>query len=138
MSLYGTVPLSLDSDTMQILSMGGQALEVSRGGDTDFHAELTDTLLTLTSDEEGVWYFTQYALQTLAQSGVSVLSFSTEQGEVIIPTDMALTGSAYGRERSNGFVASDFLFALTEDGLYMNVEDRYYAVQDGTLVLLES
>ena len=55
---------------------------------------------------------------------------------LVLTMVLALTGSAYGRERSNGFVASDFLFALTEDGLYMNVEDRYYAVQDGTLVLL--
>ncbi len=137
MTVYGTVPLELDSETMSILCMGGQALEVSRGGEIDFHASLDENVLTLTSDEDGVWYFTQYALQTLSRSGLSTLSFSTADGEVLIPTDMTLSGSAYGRERSNGFVASDFLFALTDDGLYLSVEDRDYTVTDGVLTMLQ-
>ena len=115
--------------------MGGYALEVSRGGETDFHAELNGKTLTLTpADEEGAWYFTQYALQTLAKSGVIALTFNTAVGDVVIPTDMALTGTAYGRERANGFVASDFLFELSEYGLYLNVEDRFYEVQDGVMI----
>ena len=137
MTVYGTVPLELDSETMIILCMGGQALEVSRGGEIDFHASLDENVLTLTSDEDGVWYFTQYALQTLSRSGLSTLSFSTADGEVLIPTDMTLSGSAYSRERSNGFVASDFRFALTDDGLYLSVEDRDYSVTDGVLTMLQ-
>ncbi len=135
MTVYGTVPLTLDSDTMQILSMGGLALEVSRGGETDFQAALADDRLVLSSSEEGCWYFTQYALQTLAKSGVSALSFSTDTGSVEIPTDLTLSGMAYGRERAGGFVASDFLFMLTDDeGLFLNVEDRYYAVRDSVMI----
>ena len=135
MTVYGTVPLTLDGDTMQVLSMGGLALEVSRGGETDFQAALADDRLGLSSNEEGCWYFTQYALQTLAKSGVSALSFSTDTGSVEIPTDLTLSGMAYGRERAGGFVASDFLFMLTDDeGLFLNVEDRYYAVRDSVMI----
>ena len=133
MTVYGTVPLSLDADTMQILSMGGMALEVSRGGETDFQAQLAEDRLVLSSEEEGSWFFTQYALQTLARSGISSLSFSTDAGDIVISTDMSLSGTAYGHERANGFVASDFVFVLNEYGLYLNVEDRYYTVRDGVL-----
>ena len=49
---------------------------------------------------------------------------------------MSLSGTAYGRERANGFVASDFVFALEDSGLYVRVEDRYYAVRDGKLIAL--
>ncbi len=135
-TLYGTVPLELSSEPMTILTMGGWALEVSRGGETDFHAALSDSQLVLTSEEEGTWYFTQYALQTLFKSGVSALSFSVAEDEVVIPTDLALTGTAYGRERAGGFVASDFVFSLDENGLFVNVEERMYAVQDGILTAI--
>ncbi len=135
MTLYGTVPLKLDSDTMNILSMGGYALEISRGGETSFRAKLKGDSLTLTAtDDGGTWFFTQYALQTLAKSGITSLTFNTAAGDVVIPTDMTLTGSAYGRERASGFVASDFLFELSEYGLYLNVEDRFYTVQNNVLI----
>ena len=135
MSAYGTVTLTPDEDWMTILSLGGQALEVSRGGEEAFHAAVEEDLLVLTdADPDGSWYFTQYALQVLGRSGVSALSFSTADGEVLIPTDLELTGPAYGRERANGFVASDFVYSLTDEGLLVQVEDRLYAVHDGKLV----
>ncbi len=53
---------------------------------------------------------------------------------LLIPTDLELTGPAYGRERANGFVASDFVYSLTDEGLLVQVEDRLYAVHDGKRV----
>ena len=137
MTAYGTVSLTLDSETMQVLSMGGTLLELSHGGEDEFEAELDTDQLRLSAAEDGVWYFTQYALQTLSRSGISALSFCLTDGVVSIPTDLALSGTAYGRERSSGFVASDFLFSLSDDGLFVSVEDRLYSVDGGRLTLVD-
>ena len=58
-------------------------------------------------------------------------------GEAEIPTDLALTGAAYGRERAGGFVASDFLYAYSSDLLTVQVEDRLYAINDGIMVSID-
>ena len=136
MTAYGTVPLTLDEESMTILSMGGQALEVSRGGDAAFTASLEDTRLTLTAEEGDAWYFTQYALQVLARSGITEISLNAPDGETEISTDMTLTGAAYGRERAGGFVASDFLYAYASDLLTVQVEDRLYAVNNGIMIAI--
>ena len=137
MTAYGTVALDIDEENMTILSMGGQALEVSRGGDAVFHASLENGKLTLTADEGDAWYFTQYALQVLSRSGVTEIILDAPDGEAEIPTDLALTGAAYGRERAGGFVASDFLYAYSSDLLTVQVEDRLYAINDGIMVSID-
>ena len=137
MTAYGTVSLVPDEDDMRILSLGGQALEMSFGGEETFRASVEDTALRLTADTDGTWYFTQYALQVLARSGVTEVRFESAGGELSLPTDLTLSGFYYGRERSGGFVGSDFLFSLTADSLMVQVEDRLYAVEDGQLTVCE-
>ncbi len=128
---YGAVRLELPEGEMDVLTLGGETLDLTCGGAAFTAALEEDTLLL--SSEASDWTFTQATLNTLSLSGVRVLSLSDGEETVSLDTDLAMTGTDYARERSDGFASSDFRFSLTDEGFTVTVEDRVYRLQDDKL-----
>ena len=133
LSIYGTVALSVDSEPMDELVMGGETLDIAFDSDS-FTAVLEEDVLELTAEAEGEWQLSMSALETLAKSGISALLLSSGSETIEIQTDLTLSGSSYARERAKGLVAEDFLLCLGKDEIRVHVEDRCYLLENQQLI----
>ena len=129
---YGAVALTAETDTMQILTLGGEELPLSCGGYL-FTVSVEDDVLVLRSDEGDTWYLTMDLLETLNLSGIRQLRLIGPETETTLDTDLALTGALYGRERAMGFVTADFLLVRQEDEWLVYVDDREYRLSGSEL-----
>ena len=129
---YGTVALELPETPMETLTLGGETLYITCEG-TVFHGVVEGETLTLTAEAEGRWTVGLAALETLARSGVDTLVLAGTGGETTLPTALTPSGDSYARERAKGFVATDFLLLVEEEGLRLQVEDRVYDLEDETM-----
>ncbi len=119
------------------LMLGGEPLELTCG-ETAFRMKRTDEILELTAETDSPdWRLTLQTLETLADNGVRVLALVSSDGQRRLNTRQLLTGAAYIRERTGGFVPRDFIYRWTGEGWRVEVEDRLYALLRGKLVQLE-
>lgn len=129
---YGTVRLSVEPGGMQILTLGGQELPLDCGGER-FTASLEGDVLHLVCGEGDGWRLTMDALGTLRRSGIRQVRLTGAESETSLDTDMELAGMAYGRERAEGFVSSDFRMIRQETEWRVQVEDREYRLAGNEL-----
>jgi len=137
MSLYGAIPLTLDSEgPMTRLTLGGITLDIRLSDDGPFTASFEEDALALTPQGEGrVWLLNGFALKTLALSGVSTLRLALDGGMVDFPTEPALTGVNYGTLRAAGWASADYCYAVAVDGVTLSVADQTYAMtEEGELI----
>ncbi len=130
---YGTVELTIDDEPMEILILGGEELKLTCNGSA-FTGEISQDMLILTSsDGEGTWSVTQRTLITLNESGIREIRLVAGEDETVLDTDLEFSGTAYARERANGYVPSDFLLWRQEGGWLVAVEDRVYDLEQLTV-----
>lgn len=132
MTAYGALALTLDSEPMTQLSLGGQALAIDCGG-TAFTASLEDTTLTLTAESVAEWHLTLAALGTLRLSGIEQLRLQENGWFTDLDTALTLTGSAYARLRAQGFVSADFLLRVTAEGIAVDAAGETYRLNQSRL-----
>ena len=133
MSLYGIVALEVSAAPMEILTVGGTELDITCGG-ASFTASLRTGVLQLETEGAPDWRISQAALETLRDSGIRILALISAEGQVRLNTDLQLRGSNYTRERSAGFVASDFILTLEGRVFRVQVEDRVYQLLNHELI----
>ena len=92
-------------------------------------------MLILRSEESGAWSLTMDVLQTLEISGISRLRLIGPDTEVMLDTDLELTGPLYGRERSKGFVSADFLLLMRDGEWIIRVDGREYLLSGNELII---
>jgi len=132
---YGTVELSIGSAPMEILEIGGEVLDLTCGGEL-FRGKIEDDALVLTREEteesaaEAGWAVSQKALKTLSESGIGEVRMIDAGQEVSLETDLEFSGSAYARERAEGYVSADFMICRREGNWSVCVEDREYDLSE--------
>ena len=117
-----------------ILMLDSEELEISCG-ETNYTMNQTGEILELTAVTEApAWRLTLQDLETLADHGIRVLALVSSDGQRRLNTRQLLNGSAYTRERMDGFVPQDFVYRWTDEGWRVEVEERVYALERGRLV----
>lgn len=132
MTAYGALVLTLNSEPMTQLSLGGQALAIDCGG-TAFTASLEASTLTLTAESAAEWHLTLAALGTLRLSGIEQLRLQENGWFADLDTALTLTGSAYARLRAHGFVSADFLLRVTAEGIAVDAAGETYRLHQSRL-----
>lgn len=139
---YDALELTLPSQPMTRLSLGGAALNLALSGDNaTFTAELVGTaaaddqtgdqayVLVLTaSGDNGVWQFDGQALRTLHNSGIAQLALRQGDAVLTLPTHGLLGGYAYDALKMAGVPGKGFAFAVDMVGPTVTVTagDRTY------------
>ena len=125
---YGAVDPEAGDGEMNVLSLGGEELAL-RCGENTFTAGVEEDELILVTDGGDDWSLTMDVLKTLNLSGIGRVRMISPDAEIVLDTDLELTGADYGRERSRGFVSADFTLFRCEGGWRLRVEDREYPVE---------
>ena len=129
---HGAVALTTGIGSMDTLVLGGKKLTLSCSGHT-FLASLEDDVLILRSAEGDEWSLTMDVLKTLQISGIRQLRLIGPEEETVLNTDLELSGAAYGRERAQGFVSSDFLLLRRNGDWIIRVDGREYRLAGSEL-----
>ncbi len=131
MTAYGALPLALDGESMTLLTLGGQTVDVSC--DAAFTAAVGNAALTLAADACTEWRVTLAALDTLRISGIERVILQCAAWSAELDTSLTLTGSAYTRLRAQGYVAADFLLRVTAEGIAVDAAGETYRLHQGRL-----
>ena len=126
--VYGAVTAVAGEGGMAVLTLGDDELTLRCGGNV-FTAGMEEDELVLVTDGGDDWSLTMDVLKTLSLSGIRRVRMISPDAETVLDTDMELTGSAYGRERSQGFVSSDFVLFRSGGEWRVRVEDREYPME---------
>ncbi|NLF27679.1 MAG: MucBP domain-containing protein, partial [Clostridiales bacterium] len=113
-SLYGTVPLEADAAPMAVLTLGGEALDISLtagGGAAEFTAEVREGILIL-SGADGAWSIGGDALRKLQRSGIDTILLLGGGRAASVPTAGFASGYDYDRLRASGLPSSAFMYAV--------------------------
>lgn len=126
---------------MTALTLGGEELDVALdGGAGAFTAVIEETTLALTPVEGGeAWTLNGYALKTLAASGIENVQLALDgDATVELPTQPALSGSAYAALCAAGRVSHDYTYTVRADGIGVSVSGAEYQLSpDGELIQTE-
>ena len=134
MALYGTVALSVDSDSpMNALTLDGVALDITLDeGREAFTAALDGSALTLTPQAKGNrWTLNGYALKTLARSGIDRLYLALEDEVVPFPTQPALSGDIYSALCAAGYASGDYDYIVSPYSVEVSVDGTDYTLSEG-------
>lgn len=136
MTRYGSVELTAEAEGMQALTLGGEELALTCGGSL-FTVSVEEDVLVLCSEEGDAWSLTMDVLKTLKLSGIRQLRLAGPGTETVLDTDLELTGSLYGKERTKGFVSADFLLMLRDGKWMIRVDGREYRLSGNELIFEE-
>lgn len=136
MSRYDVVTLALSDRPMQSLTADGKPLGVTLDdGESSFTAKQTNSKLCLTPvSSAAAWQISGMALHKLHRSGISVIVLTLDGEELLLDTQIPLSGQIYTTLRSLGFPDATFQWIVDADGLHCLVNDHRYLYQDGILM----
>lgn len=139
MTRYGTVALEVSGEPMRVLTLGGVELEITLdGGAGSFAARLEENAVCLSADETGsVWFLTGQALSVLERSGITWVVVTVDGAEIPLSTGEFLSGREYAALRAAGYVAQDFDWLVSPEGIAVCVDGMSYEVRDNQLVRKE-
>ena len=139
MTRYGTVALEVSGEPMRVLTLGGTELEITLdGGAGSFAARLEEDAVCLSADETGsVWFLAGQALSVLQRSGIAWVVVTVDGEEIPLSTGEFLSGREYAVLRAAGYVARDFDWLVSPEGITVRVDGVTYAVRDNQLVRKE-
>lgn len=125
MMRHGAVALTLQSEEMETLQIGGEELGISCSG-LPFTASVEEDVLVLRASAGNGWSVAMDSLNTLRLSGIRQIRLIGPDTETTLDTDLELTGRLYGRERAQGFVSGNFTLLLRPEGWAVLVDGREY------------
>ena len=140
---YWGVPLEADGAESRVLTLGGEALNLTVASEEGtFAATLSDNALTLTlTGDETALSIGGDALETLFASGIDTVSIEYPSGALAVPTANWLSGSAYDRLRARGttpnLLTLNIQFESPDPILTVRTETETLPVDGQTLTLAE-
>ena len=140
MRLYGVLDLTVSGAPMTELVVGGESLDVTLdGGASAFTAAIEGDRLALVAEASGeVWTLNGLVLKRLAQSGIETLVLEFDGSEVELSASEPLQGEVYGALHSEGYASSEFIYAISREGIRVSVDGRQYLLdQSNGLIPME-
>lgn len=143
-SLYGSVSLSSTEEAVTRLVCDDTELGIHLDdGNAAFLSVLEPTdddalAMRLTPAETGVcWTVSMDTLETLNRSGVSDVFLTLSAQDTELPTDLTLTGRVYAGLKAQGIPDSQFILKVDDSGIYAEVQDETYRVNDNMELEIE-